>query len=215
MDVSVKLDPDSGNYVLEDRNQAEYLFQAIVNSFSEEELIKMERCPLCRKKTAFKLSPISINRHMVEILFEMRRVMVADPDQHGFVYMREEVRGIKEKQQSYSMINGSQQNHKMCYLGLVTQIGADFEPLPPEARNKLQAAYKLTQKGLSLINGKSVSPWTIHRRLGRTTVTDEDKLSSGTLFDAKEMTYEDYVNMSRNAEVEHLEMPERLKNVTA
>jgi len=208
MQVNINLNPDTGKYELEDSNQAKFLFDAILASFPEEELMKMERCPMCDKKTVFKMHHYEPTKRMIKILFEMRRVLVADPDQHEFVYMREEADTIKDSQALYSMVQGSQQNHKMCYLGLITQIDKKGNPVPPGSTGTMRAAYKITEKGMKLLKGESISPWRIHRRLGRTIITDEDKQTSGTILDAKDMSYDDYVNMCKNAEVDYLKLPE-------
>jgi len=210
MEVKIVIDPDTGKYVLDDPNQGEFLFQAIIDSFPEEELVKLKRCPMCNKKTVFKMLSYEVNRHMIDVLFEMRRVILSDPEQHGFVYMREETRGIREGQQLFSMTNGAQQNHKMCYLGLITQIDRNGNPVSPGQPGALQSAYKITDKGMALMKGQKISPWRIHRKLGRTIVTKEDGESSGTIFDAKQMSYEDYVSMCVSANIEHLMVPDAI-----
>ena len=85
MEVKLKLDANTGKYVLVDKNEAEFLFDAIVASFDKDELKDLDRCPMCRKKTDAKMHTYIPSRHMVEVLFEMARVMKADPEQNGYV----------------------------------------------------------------------------------------------------------------------------------
>lgn len=198
-----------GKLVLDNTDQANTVFEAIVNSFPEEKLKEVSRCPVCLKNTNFKLQKYMPTRHMVEVLFEIRRTMVADPGQKGFVFMREEDYSVKDDEQSYSMTNGSQQNHKMAWLGLITPLTHDLKDCNPNYHgpDRKRSAYKITQKGMDLLYGKNVSPFQVHRRCGKTVITDEDKASIGTILDAKKMTADDYAAMCRNAQITPLLVP--------
>jgi len=208
MNIVVNLDPETGKYTLEHKAQAEMAFEAIRNSFTEEELVKFERCPLCNHKTASKMHHYVPTKRMISILFAMRRTIMADPEQHGYVLMREESDTIKDSEALYSMAIGSQQNHKMCYLGLITQIDKECNPVEPGTPGKMQAAYKITEKGETLMQGEPITPWKVHRKMGRTIITDEDRQTSGTTLDAKHMSYDDWVDMCKNAGVDCLKIPE-------
>jgi len=175
MKVEIKLDPDTGKYVLEDKKQAQFLFDAIMDSFSDDDLINIDRCPMCNKKTEAKLHEYKPTKRMIKVLFEMRRLLVADPEQNEFVFIREFADTIIPHQALYSMTAGAQQNHKMCYLGIITQIDPKKNPVSPGSKGKLRAAYKITEKGMALLRGEQISPWSVHRRLGRTIITEEDK----------------------------------------
>lgn len=208
MEVKIEKGPD-GKWVLEDHKQADILFEAIINSYPEDKLKEVSRCPVCSKRTSFKLQKYMVTRHMVEVLFEMRRTMLSDPGQHGFVFMREEDYSVKLDEMSYSMTNGSQQNHKMAWLGLITPLTHDLNDCNPDYHgpDRKRSAYKITQKGLDLLYGKEISPFQVHRRCGKTVVTDEDKKSIGTVLNAKKMTADDYATMCRNAQITPLLVP--------
>jgi hypothetical protein len=207
--MDVKLVEKDGVLVLEDPSQANVLFEAIVSSLSDEELKKTPRCPVCKQRTSFKTQPYYVTKHMVEILFRMRRLMIEDPQQHGYVMMREDERSIKDNERLYSMSRGGQQNHKMAWLGLITPLTHDLKPCNPDyhGSERMRSAYTVTQKGLDLLYGKTVSPFQIHRRRGKTIITDEDKKTAGTVLDAKEMTAEDYELMCKNAQITSLLVP--------
>jgi len=202
---------EKGRSILSDKSIATELFKLIQNTFTKEELEEAKRCPVCNSKTSFKMHKYFLTKHMAEILFEMRRIIVSDPGQNGYVMMREEKRSVRSGEKLFSMVSGSQQNHKMVWLDLIYPIDHELQKYDPAGKcPRLRSAYKISDRGYNLMNGKTISPFQIHRRCGKTIVTDEDKASSGNILDAKEMTFEDYELMCKNADITSLLLPKQV-----
>jgi hypothetical protein len=207
VEVVVEKD-EKGKQVLTDKNVAKKLYELIVDSFPEEELELIKRCPICRKKTASKEHIYTITRHMVEILVEMNRIITVDPGKHGFVFIREEPRSIRKGEEQYSMTIGGRQTHKMTWLGLITPIDHDLNPVDPEDRiSRLRSAYKITDKGHALLRGEAISPASVHRKNGGTIVTEDDKTASVSRDSVKDLSYNDYIEMCKRAEIKYPALP--------
>ena len=202
---------ENGREMLSDKSIASMLFKLIQNTFTKEELEEAKRCPVCNNKTSFKMHKYFLTKHMAEILFEMRRIIVSDPGQSEYIMMREERRSVRENEKMFSMVSGSQQNHKMVWLDLIYPIDHEFKKYDPAGKcPRLRSAYKISERGYNLMYGKTISPFQIHRRCGKTIITEEDKISSGTILDAKAMTFEDYEAMCQNADITSLLLPKQV-----
>ncbi|MEN6550184.1 MAG: hypothetical protein ABFE07_29420 [Armatimonadia bacterium] len=200
--------PGGGLWQIEEKAEARLAFNAALNSFTKEELQEVRTCPLCGKKTATRIQHYRPTRDMVEIMFEMVRIMNRDPQGRGYVRMMEHPEHLKDEDRILGTASGTKQNHKMTKLGLISYVGHDGKPYDGSSK-RILGAYCLTQKGLDLLNGRTISPWDVHLKNGVVVMLAEDEHTSGNINDVKNLSYDEWKQMARETGVEHLLIPKR------
>jgi hypothetical protein len=200
-----------GKWTFQDKTECAEAFAAIVNSFTKEELVDLKRCPMCNQKTSFKPMTYRPSRHMVEVLFEMYRVMNKDPEGRRYVKLTEEPKFLKDEEQLIGMTSGIKQIHKMIYLGLVSFVDHSGNPTTKNDPDRKLGCYTISQKGMDLISGKDVVPWQTQIVNGRIHNAEANKNTKGNIHDVRNIGWEEWIEMAKSSGLENLEIPKAIK----
>jgi hypothetical protein len=136
---------------------------------------------------------------MVDILFEMARIVRDDPKGRKYVLMVEHPERLKGDRRLIGTALGIKQNHKMRQLGLISYVGVDGAC--DGASKRIQAAYCITQKGMDLLVGLPITPWQIHVKNKRIVNMQEDQNTTGSIRDVKAFSYEQWKEQALNAKL--------------
>lgn len=206
--MSIELVKQDGEWVLKDEALGPMAYTAILNTFRDKDkLEKVKRCPVCNRKAVFQPMVYRPTRHMVEVLFEMHRVIMHDPKQRGYVRMTEEASYLRDEDRIIGMTSGTKQIHKMIYLGLATFVDKEGKHTTKNDPERRSSCYAITVKGMDLLAGKVISPFQIRISNSKPVFQDEDRNTSGTITDVKALTEEDWKEMARESGVTILEVP--------
>jgi hypothetical protein len=175
------------------------MFAALIEN-GKSSLQEVTVCPLCERKVNTKAQKYQPTREMVDILFLMHRVMSEDPKQRGYVRMVERPERARDDERTICTANGIKQNHKMRMLDLISYVDVNHKPCLAGAK-RILGGYTLTQRGKELLMGLPITPWQIHVKNKKAVLLDEDRQTSGSITDVKDLTYDEWVEMAKVAKV--------------
>ena len=133
---------------------------------------------------------------MVEILFEMVRVMNSDPNNRKYVKMVENLKKLSDKERLIGTSIGIKQNHKMRLLGLISYVDKNGNQCPSTTPH-VRAGYTITQRGWDLLKGLPISPFCVRVQNKKVVLTNEDKNTVGSISDVRDFSYDEWVERGR------------------
>ena len=187
---SVRLQP--GNYNLAVLAEANKAIMEELRTHLKEVTV----CPVCERKFHRNAQKYQPTRQMVEVMFEMARVMNNDPRQRKYVKMVERPELLPLDERIIGMTAGIKQNHKMRLMNLISFIDSKGN-LCSRSTPHVLAAYTITQRGWDLLNGLPITPWQIHVQNSKVVLLDEDKGTVGSITDVRDFTYDEWIERGR------------------
>lgn len=187
---SVKL--QDGNYSVGPLIEAH---KAIMNELKSH-LKDVDICPVCEHKFHSKAQKYQPTRQMIEIMFEMARIMNADPKQRKYVKMVERPELLSPDERLIGMTAGIKQNHKMRLMNLISYVDVTGG-LCSRSSPHVRAAYTITPRGWQLLQGLPITPWQIHIQNSKAVLLDEDKGTVGSITDVRDFTYDEWVERGK------------------
>jgi len=189
--VTFRKEVSTGAWVLvNNEDKARPMFDAIVNA-CKPAIREVKVCPLCERKLHKNSQKYQPTREMVDIMFEMAKLMRNDPQQRNYVKMVERPEKLNVDERIIGTSTGIKQNHKMRLLGLISCV--DTDGLPCERTTKhLLGTYTITERGWEFLKGVPISPWQIHVKGSKVVLLDEDKQTSGSIGDVHDFSYEEW-----------------------